>query len=191
MCWVALDRGIQLADLHDAKERVAGWTRARADIRCAILEQGWSDRQSAFVQAFGSENLDAANLMLAIVGFLPPGDPRMRATIEAISTRLTDENGLVYRYLADDGLVGKEGTFLLCTFWLAHAWAIAGEVAKAREVFSRAITFVNDVGLLAEQVDRRIASFSEISRKRSVTSDLSTPPGPLHRRRMQPDAEEA
>ncbi len=153
MCWVALDRGIQLADLLDAKDRVAGWSRAREDIRCAIVEQGWSDRQSAFVQAFGSENLDAANLMLAIVGFLPPGDPRMRATIEAISTRLTDENGLVYRYLADDGLVGKEGTFLLCTFWLAHAWAIAGEVAKAREVFSGAITFANDVGLLAEQVD--------------------------------------
>ena len=91
--------------------------------------------------------------MLLIAGFLPGDDPRMLATVEAVSTRLTDKYGLVYRYLARDGLPGKEGTFLLCTFWLAQAWAILGEVARAKEIFSRAIAFANDVGLLAEQVD--------------------------------------
>jgi alpha,alpha-trehalase len=77
----------------------------------------------------------------------------MRSTIEAIADRLTDRRGLVYRYVAEDGLPGGEGTFLLCTFWLSQAWALAGEVARAREVFERAIGFVNDVGLLAEEVD--------------------------------------
>ena len=77
----------------------------------------------------------------------------MLATINATAERLTDENGLVYRYLAHDGLEGEEGTFLLCTFWLAEALALAGEVGRARETFERAIVYVNDVGLLAEEVD--------------------------------------
>ena len=153
MCWVALDRGIQLADLLRAGDRVARWQTVRQEIRSAILEQGWNERAGAFTQVFGSDALDASSLMLLLVGFLPPDDPRMRATIDAIATRLTDKHGLVYRYLARDGLAGEEGTFLLCTFWLAQAWAIVGEVARAKEVFSRALTFANDVGLLAEQVD--------------------------------------
>jgi GH15 family glucan-1,4-alpha-glucosidase len=153
MCWVALDRGIQLADMLRAGDRAQRWNKARREVRNAILEQGWSERAHAFTQAFGSDDLDASSLILFIVGFLPPDDPRMLATVEAVSTRLTDEYGLVYRYLARDGLPGKEGTFLLCTFWLAQAWAIAGEVARAKEVFCRAAAFANDVGLLAEQVD--------------------------------------
>jgi alpha,alpha-trehalase len=79
----------------------------------------------------------------------------MRSTIEAVEERLTDDRGLVFRYLAEDGLAGEEGTFLLCTFWLAQAWALAGEPGRAREVCERAITFRNDVGLLAEEVDPR------------------------------------
>jgi alpha,alpha-trehalase len=93
--------------------------------------------------------------MIPIVGFLPATDPRVLSTIDAIEQRLTDERGLVYRYLTDDGLDGEEGTFLLCTFWLAQALALSGEVARAREVFDRAAAFVNDVGLLAEEVDPR------------------------------------
>ena len=153
MCWVALDRGIQLAGMLRAGDRVERWHQARLEIRNAILEHGWNERLQAFTQAFDSDDLDASSLMLLIVGFLPPDDPRMLATVEAVSTRLTDEYGLVYRYLARDGLPGKEGTFLLCSFWLAQAWAIVGEVARAKEIFSRAIAFTNDVGLLAEQVD--------------------------------------
>ena len=93
--------------------------------------------------------------MLAITGFLPGDDPRMKATIDATAARLTDERGLVYRYLARDGLAGEEGTFLLCTFWLAQAQARAGEVDQATATFERAIAAINDVGLLAEEVDVR------------------------------------
>jgi GH15 family glucan-1,4-alpha-glucosidase len=94
--------------------------------------------------------------MLPIVGFLPATDPRVLSTIEAIEARLTDGRGLVYRYRTEtgvDGLEGTEGTFLLCTFWLAQALAMAGRVDRARSVFERAISYVNDVGLLAEEVD--------------------------------------
>jgi GH15 family glucan-1,4-alpha-glucosidase len=153
MCWVALDRAVSLADRLDAHDRVDDWKRTRDEIADAILTQGWNEKAGAFTQSFGSEELDASNLMMPIVGFLPADDPRMVATINATAERLTDDRGLVYRYLAHDGLEGEEGTFLLCTFWLAHALALAGEVDRARETFERAIPYVNDVGLLAEEVD--------------------------------------
>jgi GH15 family glucan-1,4-alpha-glucosidase len=91
--------------------------------------------------------------MLAITGFLPGDDPRMKATIDATAGRLTDKRGLVYRYLSHDGLAGEEGTFLLCTFWLAQAQALAGEAGAATATFERAVAAINDVGLLAEEVD--------------------------------------
>src|SRR5205823_648397 len=119
----------------------------------AILTEGWSDRANAFVQSFGSDDLDASNLMLPLVGFLPADDPRVLATIDATEERLTDKRGLVYRYRAPDGLDGDEGAFLLCTFWLAQALAMTGRTDRARVVFERAASFVNDVGLLAEEVD--------------------------------------
>jgi alpha,alpha-trehalase len=153
MCWVALDRAIGLADQLDAQERVDGWKHTREEIAAAILARGWNDEAGAFTQSFGSEDLDASNLMMPIVGFLPADDPRMLATINATAERLTDDRGLVYRYLAHDGLEGEEGTFLLCTFWLAEALALAGEIDRARETFERAIAYANDVGLLAEEVD--------------------------------------
>lgn len=153
MCWVALDRAIGLADVLNAHDRIDGWTATREHIRATILERGWSEKAGAFTQAFGSDELDASTLMMPIVGFLPGTDPRVRATVDAIAERLTDEHGLVYRYRATDGLAGEEGTFLLCTFWLAHAQALAGEVERARATFERAIAYGNDVGLLAEEVD--------------------------------------
>jgi GH15 family glucan-1,4-alpha-glucosidase len=153
MCWVALDRAIGLADQLDAQERVDGWKHTREEIAAAILARGWNDEAGAFTQSFGSEDLDASNLMMPIVGFLPADDPRMLATINATAERLTDDRGLVYRYLAHDGLEGEEGTFLLCTFWLAEALALAGEIDRARETFERAIAYANDVGLLAEEVE--------------------------------------
>jgi GH15 family glucan-1,4-alpha-glucosidase len=153
MCWVALDRAIALAPQLGAGDRAGGWATARDEIRAAILEHGWSDAAGAYTQAFGSKDLDASNLMLAITGFLPGDDLRMKATIDATAARLTDERGLVYRYLAHDGLAGEEGTFLLCTFWLAQAQALAGEVDQATATFERAVTAINDVGLLAEEVD--------------------------------------
>jgi GH15 family glucan-1,4-alpha-glucosidase len=153
MCWVALDRAVALADRLDASDRVEPWQQTQEKIRKAILTRGWSDRASAFTQSFGSDDLDASSLMLALVGFLPAEDPRVLATINATEERLTDDRGLVYRYRSRDSLEGEEGTFLLCTFWLAQALARAGQPARARTVFERAAAFVNDVGLLAEEVD--------------------------------------
>jgi GH15 family glucan-1,4-alpha-glucosidase len=156
MCWVALDRAIVLAGCLGAGDRVESWQRTREEIRETILREGWNDRAGAFTQYFGSEDLDASNLMMPIVGFLPADDPRVLATIDAVAERLTDDTGLVYRYRTEggvDGLAGEEGTFLLCTFWLAQALALSGQVDRAREVFERAAGYVNDVGLLAEEVD--------------------------------------
>ncbi len=153
MCWVALDRAASLADLLGAPDRVETWKQAQDQISEAILTKGWSDRASSFTQSFGSDDLDASTLMLPLVGFLPGDDPRVLATIKATEERLTDDRGLVYRYRTHDGLGGDEGSFLLCTFWLAQALARAGQPARARTVFERATAFVNDIGLLAEEVD--------------------------------------
>jgi alpha,alpha-trehalase len=155
MCWVAVDCAIALAGHLGAEDRVADWRNARDEIRAAILTRGWNEQAGAFTQAFGSQDLDASSLMLTITGFLAPDDPRMTATIDAIAEQLTDERGLVYRYLAHDGLAGNEGTFLLCTFWLAQAQALAGDADAATVTFERAIAAINDVGLLAEEVDPR------------------------------------
>jgi alpha,alpha-trehalase len=153
MCWVALDCAIALAGELGAGDRVAGWSLTRDRIREAIEARGWSSSANAFTQSFGSDDLDASALMLPIAGFLPGSDPRVRATIDAIDARLTDDRGLVHRYRSGDGLEGEEGSFLICTFWLAHALATAGELERARRTFERAITFANDVGLLSEEVD--------------------------------------
>jgi GH15 family glucan-1,4-alpha-glucosidase len=153
MCWVALDCAVDLAEQLGAGQRVATWEATREVIREAILTQGWSESAGAFTQSFGSDELDASALMLPIVGFLPGTDPRMRSTVDAIDARLTDHRGLVYRYRSHDGLVGEEGTFLICTFWLAQALAAAGELDRARRKFEQAIAYANDVGLLSEEVD--------------------------------------
>jgi alpha,alpha-trehalase len=155
MCWVAVDRAVALASHLGAEARVADWETAREEIRTAILTRGWNEQAGAFTQAFGSEDLDASTLMLAITGFLAADDRRMKATIDAIARRLTDKRGLVYRYLTRDGLAGEEGTFVLCTFWLAQAQALAGDVEAATATFERAVAAINDVGLLAEEVDPR------------------------------------
>jgi GH15 family glucan-1,4-alpha-glucosidase len=156
MCWVALDRAVKLADKIHATSRVDAWKRAQDEIWHAVVRDGWNEQAAAFTQYYGSTQLDASNLMMPIVGFLPADDPRMLATIDAIADRLTDQRGLVYRYRTEggvDGLAGAEGTFLLCTFWLAQALAMAGRVQCARDVFERAAGYVNDVGLLAEEID--------------------------------------
>jgi alpha,alpha-trehalase len=153
MCWVALDRAISLAKMLDAVDRVEDWKKTRSEISDSILQEGWNEEAQAFTQALGSVELDASTLMIPIVGFLPATDDRVVSTIHAIEERLTDDRGLVFRYLSHDGLEGEEGTFLLCTFWLAQAQALAGEIDKARATFEQAVAYLNDVGLLAEEVD--------------------------------------
>lgn len=153
MCWVALDRAVELAPKLGAHHRIDGWAQERDQICDAILTEGWSDRAGAYVQAFGGHDLDASALMLAVFGFLPVTDARMAATIDAVATRLTDEHGFVYRYRSDDGLEGAEGSFAICTCWLVRCFALAGRTKEARELFERLASYGNDVGLFAEEVD--------------------------------------
>lgn len=156
MCWVALDRAIAMADQLDAEDRTDQWRETAGQIRDAILDEGWNPHLGAFTQAFGSDDLDASALMLPLVGFLPADDARVRSTIDTIIAGLVDDHGLVRRYRtgpAVDRLPGHEGSFLLCTFWLARALAQDGRIPEARDVFERAIANVNDVGLLAEEID--------------------------------------
>jgi GH15 family glucan-1,4-alpha-glucosidase len=153
MCWAALDSAIELADKLGAANRVPVWSAKRDEIRAAILTRGWSDTAGAFTQSFGSDDLDASTLMMPIVGFLPAAHSRMKSTIDAIAQRLTDDRGLVYRYRNPDGLGGQEGSFLICTFWLAQAQALSGEMTAARTTVERALLYANDVGLLAEEVE--------------------------------------
>jgi GH15 family glucan-1,4-alpha-glucosidase len=152
MCWVAVDRAITLAPRLQATNRVPRWAEAREQIAASILANGWNEAAGAYTQAYGSEHLDASALMVGIVGFVPADDPRFLATIDAIEHRLTDSRGLVYRYHGDDGLPGDEGTFLLCTFWLAQALALTGQTERARAVFERAAGFATSLSLMAEEV---------------------------------------
>ncbi len=156
MCWVALDRAIGLADLLDAEDHVAGWTLAAEQIRTAVETRGWDPDVGAFTQSFDNPDLDATALLLPIVGFLGADDPRVLSTINAVRDQLSDRRGLVHRYHSRsgvDGLDGQEGTFLLCTFWLAHALALAGRTKEGTDIFTRAAGYANDVGLLAEEID--------------------------------------
>ena len=156
MCWVALDRARAMADWLDARDHAAGWRAAADEVRAAVLAEGWDETLGSFTQSFGSRDLDATALLLPIVGFLPPDDPRVVSTLDVVVEQLTDQRGLVRRYLPTtgvDGLDGQEGSFLLCTFWLAEALALAGRPSEAAKVFERATAHLNDVGLLAEEVD--------------------------------------
>jgi len=153
MSWVALDRAMDLAPHIGADDRVPGWLAIREEIRAAIETEGWNDRMGAFTQSFGSTDLDASALLIPLVGFLAPDDPRVLSTIDAIAAGLSDERGLLLRYRSEDGLGGSEGSFLICTFWLAEAQARAGRVQEARAVFERAVSYANDLGLLSEEVD--------------------------------------
>ncbi len=156
MCWVALDRAIAMAPALQADERLPHWQHERDQIRQAIEQRGWNPGLGAFTQAFDRDDLDASSLMLPIVGFLPPHDPRVQSTVLVIATHLTDHNGLVRRYLTDE-LQEEEGAFLLCTFWLAQALALTGHTTRARHAFQAALEHTNDLGLLAEETDTTTA----------------------------------
>jgi alpha,alpha-trehalase len=159
LCWVALDRAIKLADQLGDYAKVSEWEAARDEIRDAVLERGWSESRQAFAQSFDSDELDAAQLLMPILGFLPATDERMKSTIDAIADGLT-EDGLVLRYrneegLNADGLTGEEGTFVICSFWLVACLAQAGEVERAQVLFDQLAGYANDLGLLAEEIDTR------------------------------------
>ena len=154
MCWVALDRAIKAARALDMPGDVDLWARVRAEIRDEVLTRGYDADRGAFVQAYGSKNLDASNLLLPLFGFIRATDPRMESTIRATSRELTSPEGLVYRYRGyEDGLAGGEGTFTVCTFWLADNLILLGEVDRAREVFQTLLSHGNDLGLFSEEIE--------------------------------------
>ena len=153
-CWVAVDRAIKAARALDLPGDVERWRRVRAEIKEDVLAKGYDTDRKSFVQAYGSKSLDAANLMLPLVGFIRADDPRMRSTIEAIERDLTSPQGYVYRYeMFDDGLGGQEGAFTICGFWLADDLIALGEVDRARVLFEKLLGCANDLCLLSEEVD--------------------------------------
>lgn len=151
-CWVALDRAVSLAEGSGLPGNIAQWKRTRAEIRRTILDDGFSRTAGAFTQVLGGTALDASALTIPLVGFLPATDPRVRSTVARIREQLMS-NGLVYRYLTDDGLPGGEATFALCSFWLVDNLALSGELDEARELFEHIVGFANDLGLLSEQIN--------------------------------------
>lgn len=154
LCWVALDRGIRLSrELKVDQARCDQWIWTREKVRHTILTRGWSEKLGAFRQVLDEDHLDATALMIPLLRFLPPLDPRMRQTVKTIQRDLTDENGFVYRYRRDDGLGSSEGTFLLCSFWLVDNLALQGQLAPARDLFERLTSHGNDLGLFAEELD--------------------------------------
>ncbi len=153
-CWVALDRGLMLAKqlkIPMPKRQELIWTRE--EIRHTILTRGWSEKLGSFRQALDEDALDATALMIPMLNFLPPMDPRVRQTVETIRRDLTDESGFVYRYRRDDGLGSSEGTFLLCSFWLVNDLAMQRQLGPARDLFERLTAHGNDLGLFSEELD--------------------------------------
>ena len=154
MCWVALDRGARLARLHDENDYADKWQAVADDIHEDICRNG-VDERGVFVQRYGARNLDASLLLVPLVRFLPPSDPRVRATVMAIADELT-RDGLVLRYdveETDDGLQGEEGTFTICSFWLVAALVEIGEVAQAKALCERLLSYSSPLDLYAEEID--------------------------------------
>jgi GH15 family glucan-1,4-alpha-glucosidase len=155
MAWVAVDRAVKSAESFGLEGPLDTWRALRSRIHAQVCEQGFDARRNAFVQSYGSQELDASLLMIPRVGFLPPEDPRVRGTVEAIQRELC-HGGLVHRYDSHrtaDGLPPGEGVFLACSFWLADDLALLGREDEARELFERLLGLCNDVGLLSEEYD--------------------------------------
>jgi GH15 family glucan-1,4-alpha-glucosidase len=153
MCWVALDRSAALAEIRGDSELQAGWRATADEIRADILEHGVRD--GVLRQHYDTDALDASTLLAAIFDFLPGSDEVMRKSVEAIANDLT-EDGFVLRYRTnetDDGLSGKEGTFLICSFWLVSALGAIGELQRARDLMERLLRISSPLGLYAEEFD--------------------------------------
>ena len=154
MCWVAMDRGAKLAKDRGDSERAERWQGGADEIMADVCANGL-DSRGVFVQSYGSTSLDASNLLIAIMGFLPADDPRVRSTVLAIADELTTD-GLVLRYRTgetDDGLSGEEGTFTICSFWLVSALAIIGEEERATALCAKLLSFASPLGLYAEEIE--------------------------------------
>ena len=177
MSWVAFDRAVRLCDEHGHDGPVERWRALRDEIHAQVLANAWSERKQAFAQSYGADELDAAVLLMPLVGFLPATDPRVVSTVDAIRRELTVD-GLVLRYRPEesgvDGLPAGEGVFLACTFWLVMVLELQGLHDEARELFERLLDIRNDVGLLAEEYDpiagRQLGNFPQAFTHLSLVS---------------------
>jgi len=155
MSWVAFERAIRMARQRGLPCPMVQWLEIRDEIFNEIITRGWSEKQQAFVQTLDGEALDASNLLMPLVRFMAPTDPRMLSTLDAIGRDLVSDS-LVYRYVperaASDGLVGEEGTFSICTFWWVEALARAGRLDDARLAFEKMLTYANHLGLYSEEI---------------------------------------
>ncbi|MEU6913771.1 glycoside hydrolase family 15 protein [Streptomyces olindensis] len=172
MVWVAADRAVRTLELHPELDGdLDGWRALREEVHREVCEKGYDPERNTFTQSYGSRELDAALLLIPRVGFLPPDDPRVVGTIDAVRKEL-DHGGFLRRYSTTDseradvdGLPGSEGTFLVCSFWLADALHMTGRTKEARQLFERLMGLANDVGLLAEEFDpvtgRQLGNFPQ------------------------------
>ncbi|CAL9367799.1 Trehalase [Streptomyces sp. enrichment culture] len=190
MAWVAADRAVRTLE-RDPSELgdVERWRAMRDEVHRDVCENGYDPERNTFTQFYGSRELDAATLLIPRVGFLPPDDPRVIGTVDAVRAELGSNGGLVRRYSTEgpsvDGLPGDEGAFLACSFWLADALHLTGRDKEARELFERLLAVRNDVGLLAEEYDpvsdRQLGNFpqafSHIGLVNTILT-LGTPGGP-------------
>ncbi len=156
MCWVALDRGLRLANKRSFPANYQRWLTNRDEIYREIMARGWSEQEQAFVQSYDSGRMDASNLLMPLVFFVSPKDPRMLKTIDRIQERLSLDS-LVHRYNipendSPDGLPGREGAFSICSFWLVEALTRAGRIEEARLLFEKMLGYSNHVGLYAEEI---------------------------------------
>jgi GH15 family glucan-1,4-alpha-glucosidase len=154
MSWVAMDRGLRMAQQLGRPANVSRWTEERDRIYRQIMDRGWSKERAAFVQHYDSQVLDASNLLMPLVGFIAPRDPMWLSTLDAMDGELVSDS-LVYRYdpsASPDGLRGSEGTFSICTFWYVDALTRSGRVEEARLTFEKMLTYANHLGLFAEEI---------------------------------------
>jgi GH15 family glucan-1,4-alpha-glucosidase len=158
MAWVAFDRGVKAVEQFGRNGTVERWRQCRDEIKAEVLEQGWDERLGSFVGYYGADRVDASLLTIPLFGFLPPDDPRVRGTLEAVRRELLVD-GFVQRYRHDekvetiDGLPPGEGAFFLCSFWFVDNLVLLGELDEATEMFERLLTLRNDLGLLSEEYD--------------------------------------
>jgi len=150
MCWVAVDRGLRLAAKRSLPA-VERWIKVRDEIYHQIHNEFWNEEMQSFVQTKGGTTLDASCLLAPLVRFISPTDPRWLSTLKLIEERLVDDS-LVYRYRTEDGLIGSEGTFCMCSFWFIECLARGGDVQKARFLFEKMLGYANHVGLYPEEL---------------------------------------
>jgi GH15 family glucan-1,4-alpha-glucosidase len=170
MAWVAFDRGIRLIEELEREGPIERWRAVRDEIHAEVCERGYDEELGSFVQAYDAKRLDASLLTIPLFGFLPPDDPRVRGTLEAVRQELLVD-GFVQRYRHDeevetvDGLPPGEGAFFLCSFWFVDNLSLLGDLDEAEEMFERLLSLRNDLGLLAEEyeptLERLVGNFPQ------------------------------